>query len=155
MAVDAQGNLWVADSLNSRVLMYAKSSQGITTVATMVLGQSSFTSNRPGSGPCPTASRTALCVPRDVAVDTSGGPLNGTVYVSDAGDSRVLVWLNATGKPSTGGSADLVLGQSNFTSDGSNDVPPGTNEPDSCSTRPRIRVYARPICPAAIRRQRG
>ncbi len=130
-AVDAQGNLYVADSKDNRVLEYSapfSSSQTAGMPATMVFGQSgSFTSN----GDCPTDGTTpfslpptadSLCGPSSVAVDP-----HGNVYITDGYDERILEYNNPLaaggGTPGTPGSAgdttaDLVFGPSNFTTFG-------------------------------------
>jgi sugar lactone lactonase YvrE len=116
---DPDGNLWVADLANNRVVMYPPSQ----TTASKVFGQyGSFTTSgcdrRPPSGRrYPTApSRYTLCQPTGVAVDP-----NGTLYVADSINNRVLVYFHASQKPS-GAPADRVLGQANFHSTASNDV---------------------------------
>jgi DNA-binding beta-propeller fold protein YncE len=80
VAIDAQGNLWVADGLNNRVLRFPAdvSGQPVYT-ADLVLGQSDFTSWEPGSA------LNRMSGPSAVRVETSG-----KVYVADADNSRVL-----------------------------------------------------------------
>jgi hypothetical protein len=121
-AVDAQGNLWVADFDHNRVLLYPSG----RTTATEVFGQyGSFTSagcnRRPpaGSHLPPAPSRYTLCEPFGVAVDA-----RGTLYVGDSINNRVLVYFHAAHKPPAA-PADLVLGQPTFASTASNDVPAG------------------------------
>ena len=79
LAVDANGNLYVADLQNSRVLFYPAGS----TTATRVYGQSgSFTTGSAG-----TVSANSLNNPYGLAVDSSGG-----LYVADWGNNRVLYY---------------------------------------------------------------
>jgi sugar lactone lactonase YvrE len=123
VAVDAAGNLYVADTDNARVLEYdnplasgggtpgTPGSPGDTT-ADRVFGQSDFSS---GSCDNPTISASSLCSPVAAAIDASGN-----LYVSDNLDFRVLEYdrpLAAKGgTPGTPGSAgdttaDRVFGQ--------------------------------------------
>ena len=101
VAVDASGNIWVADELNYRALKYtAPISNGQS--ASTVIGQAVFTSNAPPS--MPTA--TSLSVPRGIAFDGAGH-----LWITDRG--RVLEYE----PPFTNGqAATVVLGQPDFTS---------------------------------------
>ncbi|OGS22013.1 MAG: hypothetical protein A3J83_07585, partial [Elusimicrobia bacterium RIFOXYA2_FULL_40_6] len=102
LSVDSSGNLWVADSLNNRVLKYnAPISNGAD--ANIVLGQAGFTTK---SRISPKANN--LYCPYGVAVDTSGN-----VWVADYSNYRVLGY-NAP--ISSGMNANIVLGQADFTS---------------------------------------
>ena len=114
--VDASDNLWVADVLNNRVLMFPNASfavnatnGGIGGAATLVLGQTNFTDNSPGT----TAS--TMSYPDGVYGDAAGN-----IYVSEAGNNRVLVFQNAASL-SNGAAAKYVLGQPDFVSNGSGD----------------------------------
>ncbi|MCE9616382.1 MAG: NHL repeat-containing protein [Lentisphaerae bacterium] len=107
--------LWVSDIGNSRVLGYADT-QTITngTPATLVLGQPTLTNgevNAGLSGPLmnavnAVASAQSLCFPVGVAV----GP-DGTVYVADQSNSRVLAFHDPFTFDTT---ADRVFGKSSF-----------------------------------------
>jgi hypothetical protein len=128
--VDSAGDLWVVDYGNSRVLMYKPGQH----TASVVLGQhGSFTTGQ-GQQDDPDAScnrgrsagATTLCDPQGVAVAA-----DGTVYVADAANNRVLVYLDAASK--TGAApADLVLGQDNFTRTNYDETPGGGSAPLSC-----------------------
>ncbi|HTK10251.1 MAG TPA: NHL repeat-containing protein [Ktedonobacteraceae bacterium] len=84
LTLDSAGNLYVADTSNSRVLYFAAGS----TTATRVYGQgSSFTTNIPNNGG---VSASSLNVPRGVMVDSSG-----TIYIADTSNNRVLVFRTA------------------------------------------------------------
>lgn len=116
MAFDGSGNLWVADSPNSRVLEFeAPLSSGMS--ASAVIGQTGMTvagCNQSATSSAPTAS--TLCNVQGVAFDSSGD-----LWTVDSGNSRVLEF-----KPpfSTGMAASLELGQpasSAFTSSSPND----------------------------------
>ena len=105
VALDAQGNLYVADSSNSRVLEY---DAPLTTdaVADRVFGQPDFTSNNSGVGP------RKLDHPVSVALDGQGN-----LYVADLSNHRVLEYDIPLEYDDT---ADLVIGQPDFTSNDAN-----------------------------------
>ncbi len=98
--VDSSGNLWVTDFGNSRILEYtAPFSNGMS--ASVVIGQANFTDG----GTSATAS--TMNSPAGSTFDSSGH-----LWVSDYDNNRVLRF---TPPFSNGMSADLVLGQANFT----------------------------------------
>ena len=106
MAVDGQGNLYVADGFNNRVLVYAPPlTSGMA--ASQVFGQGgSFTtrfSNNGGLGP------NSLAAPDGVAVDAQGN-----LYVADLHNFRILEYDRPL---SLGTTADRVLGQPNLFTD--------------------------------------
>ena len=109
VAVDGNGNLYVADTSNNRVLEYNQPfAQAIASgfVANVVFGQG-------GSFTRTSCAQTAagLCFPQGVASDS-----NNNLYVADAGNNRVLEF-NQPLAPPTGingigdATADLVFGQ--------------------------------------------
>jgi len=109
-ALDANGNLWVADVGNDRVLEFTSPFQ-IGQRAALVIGQPSFTA----SGPC-TPSPKTICGPRYIAFDHQGN-----LWVSDNNDNRVLEFQ----PPFTNGMpAAVVLGQMNFTNSVCSHAPP-------------------------------
>lgn len=75
--VDSSGNVWVADNGNNRVLRFPAGSK----TADLVLGQSSFNSNGIGGG------LNQLNAPAAVRVNAQG-----SVYVADQGNKRVMVY---------------------------------------------------------------
>jgi uncharacterized protein (TIGR03437 family) len=101
LAFDPQGNLWVTDSGNNRVLRFNASalSGGGTISADLVLGQADFISNAIPSSTLPVRySKGILVQPYGIAVAASGD-----IYVSDRG-ARVLYFrgfVTATGTPAT------------------------------------------------------
>lgn len=97
ITLDAEGGLYVVDTNNNRVLYFPVGS----TVASRVYGQPDFSSPSPG-----TASATTLSGPTRVALDQSEN-----VYVSDAGNHRVVVYPKTT--QTSGISAIAVFGQFN------------------------------------------
>jgi sugar lactone lactonase YvrE len=95
IALDQQGNLWVSDGGNRRVLRFAATdlaSGGGPLRANLVLGQVDFAST---NQPVPTSSSltapNAFAVPISVAVDAAGN-LYVTDSSADASVSRVLVF---------------------------------------------------------------
>jgi sugar lactone lactonase YvrE len=114
ISFDTSGNLWVADTLNNRVLEF-KAPLTTGENAGVVLGQDNFTSNTPlySSGcpqgqECPTA--VGLTAPDGVTVDSSGN-----VWTAERGTGRILEFKAPI---STGESASLVLGQAKLTTFG-------------------------------------
>src|SRR5439155_19686474 len=109
VAIDAQGNVYVAFRNQNEVVEYDAGS----TTPHLVFGQASASGGSCNQGGSPSA--TTLCAPFAVAVDGAG-----SLYVADSGNNRVLVYntpLNdSSGKPGAGDTtADLVIGQSGFT----------------------------------------
>ncbi len=105
---DGSGNLWVADSGNSRVLRFANAAalaNGAS--ASQVIGQANFS----GSGGTVGASRMAN--PFGVMVDAEAN-----LWVADTSNSRILRFENAATR-GDGPSADQVVGQSDLTSNSS------------------------------------
>lgn len=103
LAVDAAGNLYVADTNNNRLLVF-DTPFASDAVADKVWGQSSFTGTTCNS---PAVGAASLCGPWGVALDGTG-----TLVVADTGNSRVLVF---TGGRTGDTTADQVFGQANFT----------------------------------------
>ena len=83
VALDAAGNLWVADSGNNRVLRFpVNPDTGLARdTADLVLGQRDFQSNKPGAG------LSNLFAPAAVRFDQWG-----RLYVADAYNGRILVF---------------------------------------------------------------
>ena len=111
MGVASDGtNLFVSDTENNRVLRFdnaAGKANGAN--ADGVLGQANFTSgdqNRGGAG----CAANTLNWPAKPALNS-----DGTLFVSDWTNNRVLLFENATNK-ANGADADYVLGQGDFVS---------------------------------------
>jgi sugar lactone lactonase YvrE len=123
VALDSSGDLYVSDFEDSRILEY---NSPLSSTASRVFGQASTTAkgcNKGTNGSDIAGLGTdSLCQPIGMALDSSND-----LYVTDAGNSRVLEYLaplasQGSCAPSADGSgcagdtsADLVLGQSNFT----------------------------------------
>lgn len=121
LAVDASGNLYVIDAGNNRILRYPAPfmQTGDLPTVDLVIGQADLNSRAPNAGQSAPSANT-------LAFSTSAGTFRaglasdslGNLWVSDPGNNRVLrfpvatLGSGATNQPS----ADLVLGQSGFTS---------------------------------------
>jgi len=83
VAIDTAGNLWVADTMNNRVLRFPFNPVlGMpTNEADLVLGQPDFSTITPGMG------LNQLDKPTSVRVDS-----NGVVYIADSYNNRVLAF---------------------------------------------------------------
>jgi sugar lactone lactonase YvrE len=116
VAVDGNGNLYVSDFVNSRVLEFNAPFAACAGVfpcvggsSNLIFGQTSATSSECDQGGAnPTAS--TLCEPRQLAVDKFNN-----LWVADNNNSRVLEYYTPLTTTSVAGSgdttADFVLGQ--------------------------------------------
>jgi sugar lactone lactonase YvrE len=129
VAVNASGSLFVADSGNNRVMIWTSSIANDNQSANMILGQTWFYSNNSG------AAANAMNRPQGVAVAQ-----NGQVMVADSGNNRVLIWNG--GVTVSGQSANLVLGQTNMTNNGSGTSPTRLSLPVSVSSAGGITFIA-------------
>ncbi|MDA4130404.1 MAG: NHL repeat-containing protein [Thaumarchaeota archaeon] len=103
IAFDSSGNLWVADNGYSRVLRFnTPFSNGES--ASLVLGQQNFTGN------FTVTTQSSIGHPGGITFDSSGN-----LWVSDRDNRRVLKFAPPF---STGESASLVLGTTDFVSSG-------------------------------------
>ena len=100
--VDANGNVFVADTINNRVLEYPPAAKS----GSRVWGQSDFVSNGPNQ-----VKPSSLRFPYHMAIDYSSAPF--ALYVSDTVNHRVLVWKDSV-RFRNGDPADLVIGQPNL-----------------------------------------
>jgi sugar lactone lactonase YvrE len=107
-AIDHEGDLWVADFGNSRVLeFWFEESNGES--ASRVIGQVGFTTSTCTGGEFSvSASATGLCLPTGVTIDAAND-----VWVADFSNNRVLeFWWPGSNGPA----ATEVMGQRDFTS---------------------------------------
>lgn len=116
VALDAAGRLWVADWQNHRVLRFddavaralANAADPVTNTAPAdrVLGQADFGQSTANRGDALAAN--TMDLPWKLDVDPSGN-----LWVADAGNGRVICFLNP-GEKASGGNADGLLGQPDF-----------------------------------------
>jgi len=106
----AGGKLYVADTQDNRILIYNKVPTANNAAADVVIGQPNFTSFvQPDLTQAANATTTASNLQTPVSVSTDGTRM----YVSDLGQSRVLIWN--TIPASNGAAADVAIGQPNLT----------------------------------------
>ena len=98
IAFDTSGNLWVADTQNSRVLEFVSPATGV--VATTVIGQSNFANTTPLFG------NSRLAYPHGITFDSSGN-----LWVADHSHHRILKFPAPL---TTGMAATVVIGQTDF-----------------------------------------
>ncbi len=130
VAVDAQGNLYVMDAGNNRILRYSKPfSQAASgaLVPDLVLGQQNLSSGLANQGLLQPG-------PNTLSLYSSGGPLQGgmafdgagNMWVTEPGNNRLRRFPAAAlaASASYDPNADMVLGQTGFTT---NAIPPNSN----------------------------
>ena len=118
IAVDKAGNVYVADTGDNRILRFPQPFAQTDTLKTpdLVIGQSGFGSAAPNPLGFVTANSLFLNAqqgfPPHVGMALDGG---GNLFVGDVGNNRVVRYPAAALSAGTNGpSADLVLGQTNF-----------------------------------------
>jgi hypothetical protein len=118
-----KGALWVSDPSNSRVLRYDSAWAKTTNApaANAVLGQINFT------GSSSAVSQSGFYTTFSLCVDTSGN-----LYVLD--ENRILIFKNAASK-ANGANADIVLGQSVFTTKTAATTATGLNYPQAAAVQ--------------------
>jgi hypothetical protein len=125
LTFDSRGNLWVADSENSRVLEYTPPFTN-GKAAAIVIGQKDFKSSK-----IVPVSASSLSYPAGLTFDS-----NGNLWVADSSNHRVLGFslpcavsrrsmilgeiCISRGSFVTGQKADVVIGQRNFEENGAN-----------------------------------
>lgn len=105
------GQLFIADTFNNRVLIYHSIPTSNGASADVVLGQPDFVTNPPPpvTEDVPPPTQSSLASP--TSVTTEGTHL----FIADLGHNRVLIWNSIPA--SNGAPADVVLGQPDFVSD--------------------------------------
>ncbi|MCP4625404.1 MAG: hypothetical protein GY850_18065, partial [bacterium] len=134
IAIDKAGNLWVADHGNHRVLVFISP---LTTdfTADFVFGQAgSFSTGTINNGG---VSANSLYNPFTVSFDNQN-----RVYICDKANHRILVYDNPLITDQT---ADYVIGQSNFTSNGPSVTDSTFNIPGNCITTANGDLYVADI----------
>lgn len=121
VALDAQGDILLADSGNNRVLSIPPASK----TATRVLGQATFSGNGPNQ-----IKAGSINAAYKIAIDYSHAPF--ALYVSDTNNHRVLVWKDAAHFRS-GDPANLVIGQPTLATAVPNIDSGGTSTPSGTS----------------------
>ncbi|MEP6963760.1 MAG: NHL repeat-containing protein, partial [Acidobacteriota bacterium] len=133
IAVDAAGNLWVADTNNARVLRFPSpfnQPSGTPRRANLVLGQQNFTIKI-----------------TDASTSTMGGPFgvaifnNGDVAASDVAHNRILLWRKNGADFVNGQGARNVLGQQNFSTTAPSGSAAGLNNPRGLAVDGNDRLY--------------
>lgn len=116
VATDAAGNLFIADTLNNRVLEFhnVNSLPLDAGAAARVYGQADFAGRIPAAGP------TGMQTPAGVHMDPSGH-----LWVADTGNNRVLQFLRAVTPPQAGARASRLVGQPDLS------TVEGTNSPQT------------------------
>jgi uncharacterized protein (TIGR03437 family) len=128
LVVDSNGNLYVADSLNNRILRYPApfanktavpgSSTSVDNKADIVLGQPDmFTSRSPNQGGTVSAKTLALGLNVAVYSEQLAMDASGNLWVVDPGNQRVLEYTAASLTAANSGqiAAATVIGQAGFT----------------------------------------
>lgn len=132
LALDPQGNLYVADSLNSRVLRFHQPfAGGNFPHADLVLGQSSFSAH------ITDPTRATMNLPYGVAFT----PDSAGLLVSDAAQNRVLLFAGSPQQLTNGMPATKVFGQPNFFSTASGQTANRFNGPRSIAVDRNRRLY--------------
>jgi sugar lactone lactonase YvrE len=124
IAVDSDGRLWVSDSSIPRVLRFdlAASLSGDVTASGYFGEKDGDPDNDPNTFDSVVVSASSFgATPYGLAVD-----LQGTLWVADASNNRVLGFKSAAGK-ANGADADVVLGQGDFLTRNSPDPPTATS----------------------------
>jgi len=103
VAIDPEGNLWVADMANHRVLRFDDAATIATgAAATKVFGQPDMVTAAAGTD------ADQLNRPSSLDFDIAGN-----LYIADEFNARVIIHLNPNAKPD-GAAADIMLGQADF-----------------------------------------
>jgi uncharacterized protein (TIGR03437 family) len=108
LALGPNGDLFVSDSGNNRVLEFAAGA-GTSASAIRVFGQPSMTTSVRSSQ----VSAQTLTAPLGITVDAAGN-----LYVADTGANRVVIYSNTQNAPPAGVAASFVVGQAGFGSSG-------------------------------------
>lgn len=121
LAVDAKGNLYVVDAANNRILRFPTPfRQTSDQLPDFVIGQAGFTTNGPNQDGISGATL-ALSIPATTGASTAFSSLafdpSGHLWVTDPFNNRILRYNAKDLAPDSppGPTADLVLGQPDFT----------------------------------------
>jgi uncharacterized protein (TIGR03437 family) len=115
LAVDKSGNLYVADSGNNRIVRYKTPFQqtGQLLAIDLIIGQKDPGGKTANEGLAAASAKTLNLVNFVIGMTFDG---NGSLYVSDAGNNRVLRFPASALGPTASNepAADMVLGQLDF-----------------------------------------
>ncbi|MBX6419618.1 MAG: NHL repeat-containing protein [Nevskia sp.] len=103
---------YVDDTANNRILVYTTVPTGVAGAATGVIGQNDFSSVAPAT------TATSLAAPRKVSIGTDASGAQRYLVVADTNNNRVLIWdasLHGGQLPTSNVQADVVVGQTGFT----------------------------------------
>ncbi|USN96647.1 MAG: hypothetical protein H6797_00380 [Candidatus Nomurabacteria bacterium] len=128
VSVSSTGKVYVADSNNNRIMGWTSTISSNGQNANVVLGQTWFYSNGVGT------STTAINHPQDVNFDGSD-----RLFASDSGNNRILIWTSVS---SSGQAANVVVGQSSFTSNSSGTSASRESAPMAVTTSGSITLIA-------------
>ena len=135
IAVDASGNVWVADSGNSRVLRFPKPDfngpQSSIPHANLIIGQTSYNFSTA------VATRTTMGAPTGITFS-----IDGHLLVSDRAHHRVLLFRKPSGGDfSSGMQATIVVGQADFSTSTASGSDNRMNTPMHMSVDSDDRLY--------------
>lgn len=120
LAVDAGGNLWVADSANNRILRFPKpfdqqAQNAEIILPDLVVGQADFSSRAQNNGSTtPNEKGLSLATPARIFRSSLTFDASGNLWVTDGNNNRVLRFP-ASALTGNAPAADLVIGQADFT----------------------------------------
>jgi uncharacterized protein (TIGR03437 family) len=151
VAVDAQGNLWVFDSGNNRILRFRQPMANIGKIqrADLILGQNSMTSGAANQGNAAPSEYTLNCYASGLGI-LQGGLLfdaGGNLFVADPVNNRILIFDQTNvsqqgdqGNPISNIPAKEAIGQPDFVTSAGNPGPisgsaPYTNFTDKTKLR--------------------
>jgi len=143
VVVDNNGNLYVADAGNGRVVRFPapfNQPAGQQATANLVLGQSSFTSfiQNPSANSMHSPWGLALFA----GSDANATPLAGNLAVSDSFYNRVLLFKKQAGGDFTSGqNAYAAIGQSSFTATSPGNGPASFSSPRGIAADTSDRLY--------------
>lgn len=127
----ATGKVFVVERSNNRILRFSSTAAALNgSNPEAVLGQPNFTAHSSNQGGGAVATAATLNGPVDVSVDSSG-----RLWVADSGNNRVLGFYLASYLGSDP-SADIVLGQANFTTSATGLTAATMNAPYGVSVGP-------------------
>lgn len=129
ISTDAEGKLYIADQSNGRIIIFNQIPTQNFAMPDVIVGKDNAVNLSDGTESNPPGAN-RLANPRDVQVH------NGRLFISDWGNSRILIF-NSVPK-TNGAAADMVIGQTGFQNNSSNQG--GTPTANTISPSSRIFV---------------